>query len=85
MLSDYEKTIRRSLAKNEETIRRAESLVREAGYNYAQLNDMRGVRPTGAISRAFNLYFLAKELLHHVDPDNAEAFIQSAYGANNNG
>lgn len=78
----------------EETIRRVESLVRETGYNYARLLSARNefveirLQKTDleeALSRAFDLYFLAKELLHHVDPDNAESFIQSTYGYKANG
>lgn len=71
---------------NEDIIRYAEAMVRESGYNYAQLNDMRGVRPMEAISRASHLYDLAKELLHRLDPSNAKSFIKSTYGykVNNN-
>jgi hypothetical protein len=81
MLSDYEKTIRR-----------AEIMVREAGYNYVMATQLRlrgvtitGVDPEEIISRAANLYECAKSVLQSLDPDNAEAFINSTYGAHTYG
>ena len=94
MLSEYEKTIRRSLAKNEEAIRHAEIMVREAGYNYQMLVETRGATLRRGdskfdyevlVSRSANLYGCAKSVLRALDPDNAEAFIQSTYGVNTNG
>lgn len=89
MLSEYEKTIRRSLAKNEEAIRYAEIMVREAGYNYQMLVETRGATlrrgdskfdHETVISRSFGLYECAKSVLREIDPDNSEAFIKSTYG-----
>lgn len=72
---------------SERAIRLAEAAVREAGYNYAQLAPMSGMffssrRTDGQdmVSRAFTIYECAKAVLYELDPDNAEAFIQSTYG-----
>jgi len=93
MLSEYEKTIRRSLSKNEDAIRYAEIMVREAGYNYQMLIETRGATllrggskldhahdHETAISRSFGLYENSKWVLRALDPDNAETFIKSTYG-----
>ena len=73
----------------EDLVRYAEAMVREAGYNYAVLFTAKDV-PTSesmprlcygeVISRASCLYDLAKEMLHRVDPTNADSFIKSTYG-----
>jgi hypothetical protein len=94
MLNGYKKNIRRLLAKNEEVIRYAEIMVREARYNYQMLLKTKGAtlrrgnskfEHEEVISRASGLYEHSKLILREVDPDNAEAFIQSTYGANTNG
>ena len=81
------------ISSEEETIRYAEIMVREAGYNYMITDQLRGAilrkgqskfDTEDVVSRSAALYECSKSVLRSIDPDNAEAFIQSTYGADIN-